>query len=156
MKRLNASLHHDASSFLDRLAGERDDVADAELALSTRLLDGGGLRNVMEAVPGLEQQVALVSKLVRQGIRGQKSGLNITTYESPDNASSATASPIHPGLAPSSLSRTSLRPGARNTISASTASAITTCNVLRPSRRGSSSRGILTGPGPVSGLARYG
>src|SRR2546426_12262089 len=39
-----------------------------------------------------------ISRLVRQGILGQKSGLNITTYESPDSASSEIAIPIHPGL----------------------------------------------------------
>src|SRR5439155_16043960 len=54
------------SSLLDRLSAERDDVADMELAQPAGPLDGGWLRNVMEAVPGLEQQVALVSKLVRQ------------------------------------------------------------------------------------------
>ena len=61
LKCLNASLGHDASSLLDRLSAERDDVADMELAQPAGPLDGGWLRDVMEAIPGLEQQVALVS-----------------------------------------------------------------------------------------------
>src|SRR5881628_734540 len=66
LERLNAGLHHDSHSFLIRLSAERDDVADAELATAARSLDGRRLRNVVEAVPALHQQVALVAELVGQ------------------------------------------------------------------------------------------
>jgi hypothetical protein len=66
LKRLNARLDHDPSSFLAQLAAERDNVADADLAQPASLLHSRGLRNVVEAVPGLEEQITLVSKLVRQ------------------------------------------------------------------------------------------
>src|SRR5439155_25602040 len=66
LERLNAGLYHDSHSFLIRLSAERDDVADAELATAARSLDGRRLRNVVEAVPALHQQVALVAELVGQ------------------------------------------------------------------------------------------
>src|SRR5438046_10620531 len=66
LERLNAGLHHDSHSFLIRLSAERDDVADAELATASRSLDGRRLRDVVEAVPTLHQQVALVAELVGQ------------------------------------------------------------------------------------------
>src|SRR2546422_293115 len=66
LERLNAGLYHDSHSFLIRLSAERDDVADAELATAARLLDGRRLRDVVEAVPALHQQVALVAELVGQ------------------------------------------------------------------------------------------
>src|SRR2546427_11600305 len=66
LERLNVGLHHDSHPFLDRLSAERDDVADAKLATATRSLDGRRLRDVVEAVPALHPQVALVAELVGQ------------------------------------------------------------------------------------------
>src|SRR3989442_10797391 len=66
LERLNVGLHHDSYPFLDRLSAERDDVADAELAAAARSLDSRRLRDVVEAVPALHQQVTLVAELVGQ------------------------------------------------------------------------------------------
>jgi hypothetical protein len=57
LERLNTGLDHHPASLLDSLGAERDDVADTELAQAAGPLDTWWLRYVMEAVPGLEQQV---------------------------------------------------------------------------------------------------
>src|SRR3712207_5486827 len=77
----------------------------------------------------------------------------------PESNSNAIASAIQPGSAPSSVSRTSPRPGASSTTSAATTSATTTHSARLASLRGSNSPGISTrvpgGSGRYSTVKRY-
>src|SRR5205823_2411138 len=66
LEHLDARLYHDSALLLHCFSAERDGVADAELAQASGPLDRRRLQDVVQAVSGLDQQVALVAKLVRQ------------------------------------------------------------------------------------------
>src|SRR5215218_9418831 len=82
-----------------------------------------------------------ISALARHDIRRQNTGRNISTYDTHDRSSKATASASQPGAARDSTSRTCPSPGASSAARTSAVSSASTATSRRASLRGASSSG---------------